>query len=86
MSHSGFNKGFTGYEGLSMDYKGSMVEEEYWNRMIGLWKRKNESRREQAQMRAEMMGCLLSLANLEMCHTTRKSQRSTMFNAFNLAN
>eukprot|EP00971_Amphidinium_carterae_P135560 2685913-Amphidinium_carterae.1 len=40
-----------------MDYKGPMVEEEYWNRMIGLWKRRNESRRrEQAQMRADMMG------------------------------
>eukprot|EP00971_Amphidinium_carterae_P172829 3425918-Amphidinium_carterae.3 len=50
------NERFTGYEGLPMDYKGPMVEEEYWNRMIGLWKGRNEAPREQAQMRADMMG------------------------------
>eukprot|EP00971_Amphidinium_carterae_P087798 1737241-Amphidinium_carterae.1 len=39
-----------------MDYKGPLVEEEYWNRMIGLWKRRNTTRREQAQMIADMKG------------------------------
>eukprot|EP00971_Amphidinium_carterae_P138409 2742684-Amphidinium_carterae.1 len=52
-----FNKGFTGYEGLPLNFKGRpLVEEEYYNRMIGLWKRKNEARREQAKMIAEMKG------------------------------
>eukprot|EP00971_Amphidinium_carterae_P089462 1770761-Amphidinium_carterae.1 len=51
-----YTKGLTGYEGLRLSYKGPLVFEEYWNRMIGLWKRKNEARREHAQMIAEMKG------------------------------
>eukprot|EP00971_Amphidinium_carterae_P047869 942817-Amphidinium_carterae.2 len=39
-----------------MEYKGPMVFDEYWNRMIGLWKRKNEARREHARMIADMKG------------------------------
>eukprot|EP00971_Amphidinium_carterae_P199444 3958193-Amphidinium_carterae.1 len=50
------SKGFTGYEFLPLDYTGPMVEEEYWNRMIGLWKLENETRREHAKMIADMMG------------------------------
>eukprot|EP00971_Amphidinium_carterae_P014831 292745-Amphidinium_carterae.1 len=50
------NQGLTGYEFLRMDYKGPLVEEEYWNRMIGLWKRRNTTRRKQAQMIADMKG------------------------------
>eukprot|EP00971_Amphidinium_carterae_P254192 5046168-Amphidinium_carterae.1 len=33
-----------------------MVEEEYWNRMIGLWRFKNDLRREQARMVAQLKG------------------------------
>eukprot|EP00971_Amphidinium_carterae_P067030 1327054-Amphidinium_carterae.2 len=50
------NQGLTGYEFLPIDYKGPMVEEEYWNRMIGLWKRRNTTCREQVQMIADMKG------------------------------
>eukprot|EP00971_Amphidinium_carterae_P238897 4742240-Amphidinium_carterae.3 len=49
-------QGLTGYDGLSLSYTGPMVFEEYWNRMIGLWKRKNEARREHAKMIADMKG------------------------------
>eukprot|EP00971_Amphidinium_carterae_P218524 4337540-Amphidinium_carterae.1 len=33
-----------------------MVEEEHWNRMIALWRLKNDHRREQAKMIAQMKG------------------------------
>eukprot|EP00971_Amphidinium_carterae_P234691 4657150-Amphidinium_carterae.1 len=33
-----------------------MVEEEYWNRMIALWRLKNDMRREQAKMVAQLKG------------------------------
>eukprot|EP00971_Amphidinium_carterae_P084128 1665352-Amphidinium_carterae.1 len=36
-------KGLTGCDGKPLDYKGPLVLKEYWNRMIGLWKRKNEA-------------------------------------------
>eukprot|EP00971_Amphidinium_carterae_P270608 5369517-Amphidinium_carterae.1 len=49
-------QGLTGYDGMRLAYKGPLVFEEYWNRMIGLWKRKNEARREHAQMIADMKG------------------------------
>eukprot|EP00971_Amphidinium_carterae_P158254 3137160-Amphidinium_carterae.5 len=39
----------------------AMVEEEYWNHMIGVWKRRNAARREQAQMVADMMGMPLEI-------------------------
>eukprot|EP00971_Amphidinium_carterae_P194818 3865832-Amphidinium_carterae.1 len=47
--------GLTGYENLSLDYKGPMVEEEYWNRMVALWKQRNTQRRAQAQAVADMI-------------------------------
>eukprot|EP00971_Amphidinium_carterae_P283772 5633860-Amphidinium_carterae.1 len=46
----------TGYDSIRLSYKGPFVFKEYWNRMIGLWKRKNEARREHAQMIADMKG------------------------------
>eukprot|EP00971_Amphidinium_carterae_P213433 4235779-Amphidinium_carterae.1 len=49
-----FRTGLTGYEGLPLSYKGPMVEEEYWNRMIALWRSKNDFRREQAKMIAQL--------------------------------
>eukprot|EP00971_Amphidinium_carterae_P102778 2034471-Amphidinium_carterae.1 len=33
-----------------------MVEEEYWNRMVALWKKRNMQRRAQAQAVADMIG------------------------------
>eukprot|EP00971_Amphidinium_carterae_P081062 1603902-Amphidinium_carterae.1 len=50
-----YSMGLTGYENLSLDYKGPMVEEEYRNRMVALWKKRNMQRREQAQAVADMM-------------------------------
>eukprot|EP00971_Amphidinium_carterae_P257682 5115092-Amphidinium_carterae.1 len=79
MSHSTIQQGIH-------NFKGPLVEEEYYNRMIGLWKRKNESCREQAKMIAEMKGVPLELVNLERCHATRKSQRNIGFDAFNSEN
>eukprot|EP00971_Amphidinium_carterae_P152256 3017731-Amphidinium_carterae.1 len=55
--------GLTGYEGLPLSYKGPMVEEEYWNRMLGLWRRKNEFRREQAKMIAQLKDVPLEFGN-----------------------
>eukprot|EP00971_Amphidinium_carterae_P163949 3250411-Amphidinium_carterae.1 len=51
-----YRTGLTGYEGLPLSYKGPMVEEEYWNRMIALWRLKNDMRREQAKMVAQLKG------------------------------
>eukprot|EP00971_Amphidinium_carterae_P126503 2506041-Amphidinium_carterae.1 len=47
-------KGLTGYDEIRLVFKGPLVFEECWNRMIGLWKRKNEARREHSQMIADM--------------------------------
>eukprot|EP00971_Amphidinium_carterae_P191577 3801646-Amphidinium_carterae.1 len=51
---SPFRTGLTGYEGLPLNHKGPMVEEEYWNRMIALWRTRNDFRREQAKMIAQL--------------------------------
>eukprot|EP00971_Amphidinium_carterae_P152194 3016718-Amphidinium_carterae.1 len=51
-----YGTGLTGYETLPLSYKGPMVEEEYWNRMIALWRSKNDLRREKARMVAQLKG------------------------------
>eukprot|EP00971_Amphidinium_carterae_P104973 2078712-Amphidinium_carterae.1 len=48
--------GLTGYDALPLSYKGPMVEEEYWNRMVALWRKKNDARRDQAAMVAQLKG------------------------------
>eukprot|EP00971_Amphidinium_carterae_P351880 6492318-Amphidinium_carterae.3 len=69
-----------------MDYKGPMVEEEYWNGVIGLWKRRNETRRQQAQMRADMMGVPLEFGEFGDVPYYKKVPEVFAFDAFNLAN
>eukprot|EP00971_Amphidinium_carterae_P188526 3742143-Amphidinium_carterae.1 len=54
-----YGTGLTGYETLPLSYKGPMVEEEYWNRMIALWRSKNDLRREKARMIAQLKGVSL---------------------------
>eukprot|EP00971_Amphidinium_carterae_P082405 1629100-Amphidinium_carterae.1 len=49
-----YGTGLTGFEGLSLSYKASMVKEEYWNRMIALWRFKNDLRRKQAKVIAQL--------------------------------
>eukprot|EP00971_Amphidinium_carterae_P147371 2920344-Amphidinium_carterae.1 len=76
------NKGLTGYEFFALDYTGPMVFEEYWNRMIGLWKRRNEARREHAKMIAEMKGVPLEFGEFgDMPFYKRYSLHQPLFSA-----
>eukprot|EP00971_Amphidinium_carterae_P244077 4846504-Amphidinium_carterae.2 len=81
---SPFRTGLTGYEGLPLSYKGPMVEEEYWNRMIALWKAKREFRREQAQMKAQMKGVPLEFGDFGVMPYYKKVPQTHRVRRFQL--
>eukprot|EP00971_Amphidinium_carterae_P311578 6192714-Amphidinium_carterae.2 len=81
---SPFRAGLTGYEALPLSYKGPMVEEEYWNRMIALWKSKNEFRREQAQMIAQMKGVPLEFGEFGVMPYYKKAPQTHHVRRFQL--
>eukprot|EP00971_Amphidinium_carterae_P132948 2632698-Amphidinium_carterae.2 len=63
-----------------------MVEEEYWNHMVGLWRRKNESRREQAKMIAQLKDVPLEFGDFGVMPYNKKVPETHRVRRFQLRN